>query len=642
MAKLSAISADSFGNRFDTALGLPPRRNDPGTRADRETALRWVNLQNRDVPGGWVDNVWQQADSFHSGVYIAVNTIMTAISGASVVAMRKRPQEMMARKSVSSASSAEESEWSPLESGHEISKLFADPNEVQTTSDFLSEYMLCRGLFGEGIIYAPPGRDKKPAELWNLRKNYTSQTGGISPEYPRGSIWYNTPAPMLWGVGGPGLGLRIPREHLVFQRRPHPRFPWDGYSPLAGGGKMVDFLNSVIDSRQIAMERGLSLAAIIGMAGATQDQLIEADARMREKYTGKNRGQPWAVVDGERVSATALSIKPDEMAFGENYTHAVAAVLALFGVPAVCAFLADADYSGFYAAARAWREGNLSSEVKTIGDTLTKHLIRPNWGDEYKVVVKLPPLMDPEQKERGWQTLTAASSAVTYTVNEIRASYDMNAIDGGDVTPAEFNAKLQKANQPQSAGQPAGQMAGQATGNPDYQGNDAGQMTGQNDPLAQLLAGVGDPNAEPAAPGDVENPDVGSASAGSLPGAVRKAIKFHKPENYDKVKDLPEGRELWVGQNDWESGTTWGWVQKKESGRDGNPIAFINVSHDDCPGCRGELDADYTGDAKKCNAHGRRKIDEWLKGLKKGGADAVRKGVDLEAIFDRLVREVCA
>lgn len=508
MGKLPAISADSFGNRTDALLGLPPRRNDPGTTADRETALRWVNLQNRDVPGGWVDNVWQQADSFHSGVYIAVNTIMTAISGASVVVLKKR-QPQVIRKSVSSASSAEESEWEPLESGHEISKLFADPNEVQTTSDFLAEYMLCRGLFGEGIIYAPPGRDKKPAELWNLRKNYTSQTGGISPEYPRGSIWYNTPAPMLWGVGGPGLGLRIPREHLVFQRRPHPRFPWDGYSPLAGGGKMVDFLNSVIDSRQMAMERGLSLAAIIGMAGATQDELIEADGRMREKYTGKNRGQPWAVVDGERVSVAALSIKPDEMAFGENYTHAVAAVLALFGVPAVCAFLADADYSGFYAAARAWREGNLSSEVKTIGDTLTKHLIRPNWGDEYKVVVKLPPLMDPEQKERGWQTLTAASSAVTYTVNEIRASYDMKAIDGGDVTPAEFNAKLQKANQPQPA---PGGMPGMGGGDE------------QNDPLAQLLAGVGDPNAEPAAPGDVENPDVGAASAGSLPGAVRKAV----------------------------------------------------------------------------------------------------------------------
>jgi hypothetical protein len=46
---------------------------------------------------------------------------------------------------------------------------------------------------------------------------------------------------------------------------------------------------------------------------------------------------------------------------------------------------------------------------------------------------------------------------------------------------------------------------------------------GEDDPIAALLGGQ-DPNAEPAAPGDVANPDVGTASDGSLPGKVQKGF----------------------------------------------------------------------------------------------------------------------
>ena len=28
--------------------------------------------------------------------------------------------------------------------------------------------------------------------------------------------------------------------------------------------------------------------------------------------------------------------------------------------------------------------------------------------------------------------------------------------------------------------------------------------------------------------------------------------KFYRPENYDKIKDLPNNKELWAGANDWE------------------------------------------------------------------------------------------
>ena len=493
MATLPAITADSLGNRTAVAIGLPPLRRDPGDSGTRQQLMRWVAIQDRDPPGQWTDDAWQQANSFHSAVYIAVNTIMVAMGGATVVVSR-RTRPTLKKSTGASAAGSDESDWSPVESTHEIAQLFARPNTKDTTADFLSEYVLCRSLFGQAVVMWNPGRDGKPADLWNLRKNYLTALPGLSETFPSGAYRYNMPMPMLWSpVAG---AITIPRERVVLHRRPHPRFPWDGYSPLTAGNKYVDHLNAVVDSRQMAMDRGLSLDALISIAGSTDDERGQVDARFRERFTGSNRGQRYAVVDGERVAVNMLGTTPDKMNYSEGYDQGTHAVLALFGVPAVCAFLADADYSGFFAAARAWREGNLNAEAKSIGDRLTKDLIHPHWGDDYRVEIKLPPIMDPEQRERQISTLLSAKAI---TRNETRAAYDMPPLDGGDVTPDEFAADLQKKNQPE-------------------------QPATTDDPIAALLGGQ-DPNAEPAAPGDVDNPNVGAASAGSLPGAVQKSLR---------------------------------------------------------------------------------------------------------------------
>lgn len=492
MGTLPAISVDSLGNRRGDVPGYPALTRTPGTGPDRQRLIQVVEGWRRDPPGQPTDDPHQMARSFTSGVYIAVNTIMTAMSGATVQVLQRRRGAVKKSGTATSAAGSDESEWSPVDDGHELAELFRDPNPKDTAADFLAEYTLCRSLFGLGAILAVPGRDGKPAELWNLRRNYLTATAGMSAAYPSGAWRYYMPQPMLWSLSSGTVTL--PREWVCLHRRAHPLWPWDAYSPLTGGAKLVDMLNSVIDAVKTGMDRGLSLDAVVALSGSSPDQLEQADQRFREKYTGSNRGQRFAVVDGERVDVKLLGSTPDKMAFGQAYADGVKAVLALFGVPAVCAFLADSDYSGFYAAARAWRDGNLGGESNSIGQRLTKDLIRPYWGADYRVEVKLPPLMDPDQRERQITTLLSAKAIL---VNEARAAYDMKPLPDGDVTPDEYAAKWQQNPQPEQPG-------------------------GGDDPLAALLGG--DPNAEPAAPGGVDNPDVGDAAAGSLPGAVSKGV----------------------------------------------------------------------------------------------------------------------
>ncbi len=111
-----------------------------------------------------------------------------------------------------------------------------------------------------------------------------------------------------------------------------------------------------------------------------------------------------------------------------------------------------------------------------------------------------------------------------------------------------------------------------------------------------------------------------------VPVKVAKAAsRFHRPENYDKIRDLPGGRELWAGANDWEAGWTWAWVvptggNKREDGPV-EPEAFVNVDHSDCPGCKG-MNEDSSSKANSlCVKFGKAAVEKWAAGLTKAAAD---------------------
>lgn len=509
MSGLPSISVDSFGTR--TAHGLPPLTDRPGTPADRQSLARWQQLAHRDPPAHATADPHQQAKSFTSGAYIGLRTVMTALSGASLVVSR-RSAAPVRKSQAASATGPGESDWSPAPHDSPPARLFDHINEVQTPAEFLSEYVMCFGLFGMAVTYFVPNKSGTPCELYNLRRNYLTTPQGLSEPYPRGHWVYSMPRPMLWGTMGL---LNIPREHTVVHKDPHPMYPWDGYSPLAAGGKFVDFLNSIIDSRQMAMDRGFTPDVLVKMAGASDQQISQFMAHLKTNYTGQNRGQRVLPVDAERVEVEVLNRTPEEMAYPEGYEQAVAAVLALYGVPKSAAMLNESSsYAAWYASARQFRESRLDPLAKGIGDKLTKELVRPYFGDEYRVEVKLPATMDPDLKERQHATLLQADAI---KVNELRASYDLPPLEDGDQTPREREAARQ------GQGQRAVGMVPKVGF--DKNGHKYTRMVHQDEPEAGgAMEGMGTPGAEPTAPGELDSPAPDDAAAGSLPGAVRKSF----------------------------------------------------------------------------------------------------------------------
>lgn len=101
--------------------------------------------------------------------------------------------------------------------------------------------------------------------------------------------------------------------------------------------------------------------------------------------------------------------------------------------------------------------------------------------------------------------------------------------------------------------------------------------------------------------------------------------RFHRPENYEKISGAGKGKSLWAGANDWESGWTWAGIhddKDEEAARTGDsecdPVKWLSVNHDNCPGCKGTLDANGRKDAKECYEYGKGVVNKWAKKTGRG------------------------
>ena len=129
--------------------------------------------------------------------------------------------------------------------------------------------------------------------------------------------------------------------------------------------------------------------------------------------------------------------------------------------------------------------------------------------------------------------------------------------------------------------------------------------------IRQWLHGVKDGTVDPKGWLEEEEPEYDVTEAFAFSADSKR---FFKPENYDKIEELPNGRELWAGANDWECGWTWAWLQPKGMKNDGEePEAFLRVDHSKCPGCHGDPDEMHSKGEKECIKFAKDKVEEWAK-----------------------------
>lgn len=509
------------------ASGLPPVSGRP-TDAERRPALVYAATRRRDPPGPPTDNLWVMADQYVGAVYVAVRKVMEGLAGSSVKILKKRAGGAAA---LTGPDAKRDRDWEPV-ADHPASRLFEHVNPHDTLISFLSQYVLCRELFGRTVVWAVPGAGGKPVELWCVRPQYVVPAFGPTPRYPFGAWRLTVPQPGVYGFAQAGTVVIDARE-VVDDRLPHPRWDWDGYSPLTGGGPLLDGLRSLNEARKNAVEQGTSLDAIVAVAGASQAELERLKAQYMASNIGPN-GERVKFTSGDDIKATALGIAPKEMGFDSGYEQLTNFVLSLFGVPHPVAGLTDtSSYAQLYASLLQFRNLKLQPLADEIAATWTKRLIRPHWGADYRLVVELPQLVDQDELKQRRAALFGAGGV---TVNEERAALEMPPVDGGDVPPAVYTQVQQQKAQPQPGAMPGGLpgLGGGTDGQPDDQGAGGGPIGGDAGDEAQA--------DNPLTSGVLEALGV---QGGDEPGVVRKAWTQFNTASGGVGARNEQGREIY-------------------------------------------------------------------------------------------------
>jgi hypothetical protein len=158
------------------------------------------------------------------------------------------------------------------------------------------------------------------------------------------------------------------------------------------------------------------------------------------------------------------------------------------------------SYSQLYASLKQFQVLELKPQAKEITDHLNKHLVKPHWGPNVKIVIDLPALDDPDQHRQEYDT-----DKGILTVNQRHAMRGRDPIgEEGDVPEQIYLAKMQADLQAQQQQAQQAQQQPQQPGQPEQSPGGDQPPGDESDPFVDLLA-------------ELDQPSPGSESQGSLP-----------------------------------------------------------------------------------------------------------------------------
>ncbi len=219
----------------------------------------------------------------------------------------------------------------PVEHNHPLRRLLTDPNDPDTSWSLWYETIMFLKLTGDAFWYLPRGQTKYPEAIWVLPSHWVWPLFGESNSSKGLLIGYE-----IRPVEGNYLKLTIPKEEVIHFRKPNPISRIDGLSNLTPISRWVDVSEAIDSSRLHAFKNGMTPTSVVQFDGSLNDPSEEMLRRIEAKFitraTGETRSnRPLFVPPGVKVSP--LSLKPDEMVWGENAKETAMNTLAALDTP---------------------------------------------------------------------------------------------------------------------------------------------------------------------------------------------------------------------------------------------------------------------------------------------------------------------
>lgn len=312
----------------------------------------------------WTDSRTQQVQAFKHWVFVAINKIATKVCSKhpNISYLSSSPSEdyqaralyhktfpgvpdsyikqlppgvlrlHLSRRSQYQVSRAlapllSEESLQPVEHNHPLRVLLSDPNTPDTAWTLWYETVLFFLLTGSAYWWLPPNNAKRPEAIWVLPSHWVWPLVGKSGQQDG---WELRP------VEGNYLKQFLPLEQVIQFKKPNPVSKIDGYTPTSAVARTIDVSEAISLSRLQAFRNGMTPTAVVQFDGSlndpSDDMLRRIEAKFISRAVGETRSnRPLFVPPG--VSVKPLTLKPNEMVWGENADETARNLLAAFDVP---------------------------------------------------------------------------------------------------------------------------------------------------------------------------------------------------------------------------------------------------------------------------------------------------------------------
>ncbi len=215
----------------------------------------------------------------------------------------------------------------PVEYNHPLRSLLHDPNDPDTSWTLWYETIMYFLLTGDAWWWTPKPRTKLPEAIWVLPSHWVWPLVGPDSNL---AGWELRP------VEGNYLRQVLPLDEVIHFRKPNPISRINGLSSLSPIDRWIDVSDSIDASRLHAFRNGMTPTSVVQFDGSLNDPSDEMLRRIEAKFitraTGETRSnRPLFVPPGVKVSP--LSLRPDEMVWGENAKETALNTLAALDVP---------------------------------------------------------------------------------------------------------------------------------------------------------------------------------------------------------------------------------------------------------------------------------------------------------------------
>ncbi len=362
---------------------------------------------------GWSGNRIEQIRVFRHWVYVAIHRIATEIGskvpnvsllkGASDdddgAAPGERRLKSLVQRGKALTPLLGHQGMKPVRDNHPLVKLFNDPNTPDIGFDLWYETILFLELTGIFYWWVPKNKyTGLPEAIWVLPSHWVRPDFGDSGEIES----YE-----LIPTEGSFYRKSIPAEEVIVGRWKNPATKIDGNAPTQAISEWIDTQNSVNVGTNNAYRNGITPTCAVQFDASINDPTSEQLRRIEQKFLlrqqgTENSGRPLFLPPGVKV--IPLSLKPNEMVFGDTAEMTRDNILAAFGVPSVVAGLMNGMTQGSSLAAQmGFYAFCINPILRFLGQLLTEKLARlydPKlrvWWEDYTPI-------DPNQRNQDIKT----------------------------------------------------------------------------------------------------------------------------------------------------------------------------------------------------------------------------------------------